>query len=341
MELFAERGVEATTVDDIADAVDVSARTFHRYFAAKEDVLFADYGQRQATFESFLTARPDEEPLLDTLQAAAHGLTDNFLADPTAERRRMQLISTSYTLRARSLQHTDIFDGLLRQHVAQRLSLDPAEPLPRVLAACTIAALRTARERWLDDEHLDYHAEIDKSFALLAEPPDGDHEHADTAVHAGGAAREHRHRRRRHRASPHGGNPWIPMSVIMVATIMVALDTTIVNVALHQIGVDLGAGDDIEWVVTAYLLAVCASQPATGWLSDRFGRKQIFLGSVFVFTVASALCAFAPTLGWLIVFRVLQGLGGGALIPIGMAMALGMFPRDAMAAPCRSGGCRR
>ncbi|HEY5875248.1 MAG TPA: hypothetical protein VIT64_08110, partial [Ilumatobacteraceae bacterium] len=76
---------------------------------------------------------------------------------------------TSYTLRARSLQYTDIFDGLLRQHVARRLSLDPGEPLPRVLAACTIAALRTARERWLDDEHLDYHAEIDQSFALLAD----------------------------------------------------------------------------------------------------------------------------------------------------------------------------
>jgi len=128
--------------------------------------------------------------------------------------------------------------------------------------------------------------------------------------------------------APTGGNPWIPMSVIMVATIMVALDMTIVNVALHEIGVDLGAGDDIEWVVTAYLLAVCASQPATGWLSERFGRKEVFLGSLVVFTVASALCAFSPNLAWLIAFRVLQGLGGGALIPIGMAMALGMFPRE-------------
>ena len=169
LELFAERGIDATTVDDIADAVDVSARTFHRYFAAKEDVLFADNGERQATFESFLDARPADEPLLDTLRAAAHGLTDSFLADPATERRRMRLIITSYTLRARSLQYTDIFDGLLRQHVARRLSLDPGEPLPRVLAACTIAALRTARERWLDDEHLDYHAEIDQSFALLAD----------------------------------------------------------------------------------------------------------------------------------------------------------------------------
>jgi EmrB/QacA subfamily drug resistance transporter len=128
-------------------------------------------------------------------------------------------------------------------------------------------------------------------------------------------------------AGPHV-NPWVPMSVVMGATMMVVLDTTIVNVALHEIGVDLGAGEQIEWVVTAYLLAVCASQPATGWLSDRFGRKPIFLGSLAAFTFASALCAFAPTLGWLVFFRVLQGLGGGALMPVGMTMVLELFPRE-------------
>ena len=65
----------------------------------------------------------------------------------------------------------------------------------------------------------------------------------------------------------------MPLGVVMAGTIMVVLDTTIVNVALHQIGVDLGAGDDVEWVVTAYLLAVCASQPATG-LAGRPVRAQ-------------------------------------------------------------------
>jgi EmrB/QacA subfamily drug resistance transporter len=122
--------------------------------------------------------------------------------------------------------------------------------------------------------------------------------------------------------------PWLPMSVVMAATIMVALDTTIVNVALHPIGEDLGAGAGIEWVVTAYLLAVCAAQPATGWLADRFGRKRVFLVSLVCFTMASALCGLAPTLGLLIAARVLQGLGGGALIPLGMAMALEFFPVD-------------
>lgn len=123
------------------------------------------------------------------------------------------------------------------------------------------------------------------------------------------------------------GNPWVPLGVVMVATIMVVLDSTIVNVALHQIGIDLGAGDGVEWIVTAYLLAVCISQPATGWLADRFGRKRVFLTSLVAFTAASALCAVAPTLGLLILFRVLQGLGGGALMPVGMTMVFELFPR--------------
>ena len=122
-------------------------------------------------------------------------------------------------------------------------------------------------------------------------------------------------------------NPWIPLTVVMGATIMVVLDSTIVNVALHQIGIDLGAGDGVEWIVTAYLLAVCVSQPATGWLADRFGRKRVFLTSLVAFTVASAACAAAPTLALLIVFRVLQGLGGGALMPVGMTMVFELFPR--------------
>jgi len=121
---------------------------------------------------------------------------------------------------------------------------------------------------------------------------------------------------------------WLALWVIVGATTMVALDTTIVNVALHQIAVDLHSGARIEWVVTAYLLAVCVSQPASGWLADRYGRKVVFLTSLVAFTVASAGCALAPSLGLLVAGRVVQGLGGGALIPVGMAMVLGLFPRE-------------
>jgi EmrB/QacA subfamily drug resistance transporter len=121
---------------------------------------------------------------------------------------------------------------------------------------------------------------------------------------------------------------WLALWVIVAATTMVALDTTIVNVALHQIAVDLHAGSRIEWVVTAYLLAVCVSQPASGWLADRFGRRIVFLTSLAAFTAASGACALAPTLSLLVAARVVQGLGGGALIPVGMAMVLGLFPRE-------------
>jgi EmrB/QacA subfamily drug resistance transporter len=121
---------------------------------------------------------------------------------------------------------------------------------------------------------------------------------------------------------------WIALSVVFVGTLMVVLDTTIVNVALPQIRNSLDAGEGIEWVVTAYLLAVAVSQPATGWLADRFGRKRVFVSSLACFTVASFLCALAPSLGALVGFRVLQGLGGGAMMPVGMAMIFEVFPHE-------------
>lgn len=123
-----------------------------------------------------------------------------------------------------------------------------------------------------------------------------------------------------------GGYQWLALSVVLIGTVMVSLDTTIVNVALPQIRENLHAGKGIEWVVTAYLLAVAVSQPATGWAADRFGRKRIFIMSLCSFTAASMLCAIAPNLTALIVFRVLQGLGGGALAPVGMAIVIELFP---------------
>lgn len=109
---------------------------------------------------------------------------------------------------------------------------------------------------------------------------------------------------------------------------MVALDSTIVNVALHPISESLHAGSGIEWVMVAYLLAVCASQPATGWLAGRFGCKRLLLTSLAVFVAASLLCALATSLPMLVGFRVLQGLGGGAILPTGMAIVLELFPRE-------------
>ena len=167
LDLFDARGVDATTVEDIADAADVSARTFHRYFASKEDVLFGDAADRRTRFARFLAERPDDEPLLDSLRAAAHALTDVALQDADDDRRRLLVIRSSPTLRAHNLHHTDLLSQIVAAHAATRLALDPDGPLPRLLAACTIAAWRTARERTLDDPARDPHAEIDHCFELL------------------------------------------------------------------------------------------------------------------------------------------------------------------------------
>lgn len=120
--------------------------------------------------------------------------------------------------------------------------------------------------------------------------------------------------------------PWVAMGVVLIGTFMVILDTTIVNVALPQIGIALDRQDGIEWIVTVYLLAVGLAQPPTGWLADHFGRKRMFTASLGLFTAGSLLAALAPTLEILVAFRAVQGLGGGALMPVGMAMIYELFP---------------
>jgi EmrB/QacA subfamily drug resistance transporter len=122
--------------------------------------------------------------------------------------------------------------------------------------------------------------------------------------------------------------PWVAMGVVLMGTFMVILDTTIVNVALPQIGFALEAGSGIEWVVTAYLLAVGIAQPPTGWLADRYGRKRLFIASLALFGLGSLFAAMSPNLELLVASRVIQGLGGGALAPVGMAMIYELFPAD-------------
>ncbi len=122
---------------------------------------------------------------------------------------------------------------------------------------------------------------------------------------------------------------WVAMAVILIGTFMVILDTSIVNVALPQIGEDFHSVSAVDWIVTSYLLAVGVSIMATGWLADRFGKKRVFVVSLSAFTVGSLLCALAPSLPALVGARVVQGLGGGALMPLGMAMVYELFePQD-------------
>jgi DHA2 family multidrug resistance protein len=122
-------------------------------------------------------------------------------------------------------------------------------------------------------------------------------------------------------------NPWIVAIAVMFATFMEVLDTTVVNVSLPHIAGSLSVSvDEAAWALTSYLVANAVILPMTGWLAGRFGRKRILIMAVFGFTAASFLCGLAPSLGMLIVFRVLQGATGGCLQPLSQAVMLEAFP---------------
>jgi DHA2 family multidrug resistance protein len=122
-------------------------------------------------------------------------------------------------------------------------------------------------------------------------------------------------------------NPWLVAGIVIIPTFMEVLDTTIAVVALRYIAGGLSATvDDGEWVITSYLAANAVILPISGWLSAHLGRRNYFLLSIAVFTLASGLCGMATSLGQLIAFRVLQGLAGGGLQPSSQGVLLDAFP---------------
>ena len=118
---------------------------------------------------------------------------------------------------------------------------------------------------------------------------------------------------------------WVVAVVYVSALFLDILDTTIVNVAIPTLGRELQT-DNAEWVVLGYTLSLAVWIPTSGWLGDRFGTKRTFLFALSAFTAGSALCGFAQTINQLIAFRVLQGIGGGMLTPVGIAMLFRAFP---------------
>ena len=120
---------------------------------------------------------------------------------------------------------------------------------------------------------------------------------------------------------------WLIAFGVTLASMMELIDTSIVNVALTQMSANLGATlDEIAWVSTGYIIAAVIVLPMTGWLSSFFGRRRYFVGSIVIFTVASFLCGQASTLTGLVLSRILQGLGGGALIATSQAILFESFP---------------
>ena len=123
------------------------------------------------------------------------------------------------------------------------------------------------------------------------------------------------------------GYKWKVLAIIMIGTMMATLDSSIVNVSIPAIMSDFGSNlEDIEWIMTGYMLAFAALMPLTGWLRERIGYKNILISSLILFTVGSLLCGMAWNLPSLITARILQAIGGGAIMPPGMAMLFEVFP---------------
>src|SRR6202142_1754361 len=122
-------------------------------------------------------------------------------------------------------------------------------------------------------------------------------------------------------SSPIEAHVWRIAFVVVIGSIMSILDTTIVNVALDRLGRELPTTlGEIQWVITGYMLSLAAVIPITGWAARRFGAKPIYLVSLLLFTAGSALCGVADSSTQLILFRVLQGIGGGMILPVGQLM---------------------
>src|SRR5512137_3179014 len=122
---------------------------------------------------------------------------------------------------------------------------------------------------------------------------------------------------------------WWLLGNVMIGTFMAVLDATIVNVGLPKIMASFGVGiDKLEWVITAYMLAMAVMLPTSGWMADRFGYKKVYFLGLVLFTLGSLLCGYSSTEDMLIAARVVQGLGAGALMPVGMAIITREFPPE-------------
>jgi len=120
-----------------------------------------------------------------------------------------------------------------------------------------------------------------------------------------------------------------PLLAVIIGMMMVILDSTVVNVAIPNLQEYFGASlKTIQWTITGYTLALAAVIPLAGWMTDRFGAKRVFLTTIALFTLGSVLCAIAQTPEQLVLFRIIQGIGGGMVSPIGMAMIFKMAPPD-------------
>jgi AcrR family transcriptional regulator len=151
LRLFEKQGFDATTVEQIANAVDVSARTFHRYFERKEDVLFADHAARIERFRQLLAERPVDEAPLRSVRLALLVSTRELEDRADLELIRARLITSSPALRAYNLRYLDDWARAIAEHIASRTNTKPEDPWPSLAGRCTMAAMIDARQRWVTE----------------------------------------------------------------------------------------------------------------------------------------------------------------------------------------------
>ncbi|WP_245159259.1 mycofactocin system transcriptional regulator [Blastococcus sp. TF02A-35] len=168
LELFASRGFDAVTADEVADAAGISRRTFFRYYPTKADAVWGDFAAHVARLEQLLRAAAPGRPVLATICSAYAEVNDYGAADLPVLRQRMRLILTEPALQAHSqLRYAEI-DRVVAEHVARSTGEDPAGLLPRLVAASTRAAATTAFATWLADERSDLGRELHRAFDELA-----------------------------------------------------------------------------------------------------------------------------------------------------------------------------
>jgi AcrR family transcriptional regulator len=166
LSLFAEVGFDETTVEAIADLVDVTPRTFHRHFARKEDALFADAMERVQQLRDALAERPPDEPVLDSLLAGISAVLVPLAARRDREARRAAVLSGNLVLQAANLRYLDEWSAVLAEHVAAREGCEPSDPWPRLVARCAVAAAASARAAWIDRDG-DLPTLLVEAFAML------------------------------------------------------------------------------------------------------------------------------------------------------------------------------
>jgi len=150
LELFAERGFDDVTVDEIAERAEVSKSTLFRYFENKEDLILADTRAHSDAFLTAFTARPVDEPVLASLRASVHSLVSNVQADRARYQRRIRIVSGSAALSSRSMERQIEWEVGLAQAILPRFSgRDDAEARASVIAAATLAVIRIATRRWV------------------------------------------------------------------------------------------------------------------------------------------------------------------------------------------------